>query len=134
MRTCIKKSMSAYFNSWWLSFAVCLLSVLSLLLAVFPLILATEVSLRSLILSFLLLLLVGVSFIAHVCSALWSLFRRRWLKLLSDSVLISLSLCSMYVVISILLGRAMNVGEENFSYRDNIGAMIVVMRVVTLSG
>lgn len=129
-----QKKISAYFNSWWISFAVCFLSILFFLLAVFPLILATEVSLRSLILSFLLLLLVGVSFIALVCSALWSLFRRRWLKLLSDSVLISLSLCSMYVVISILLSRAMNVGEENFSYRNNVGAMAVVVRVVPLLG
>ena len=107
-----------YFNSWWLPLLLSLVNLTVFMVLVFPLI-GTSVEISFAFFAVLVVLLAGlaVSFLGLLGSALWSLIRRRWIKLFSDALMLCFFLGATYLSLSLLLGAAMNVGEENFSYR-----------------
>ena len=107
-----------YFNSWWLPLLLSLVNLTVLMVLVFPLI-GTSGEISFAFFAVLIVLLAGlaISFLGLLGSLLWSLLRQRWIKLFSDALMLCFFLGAAYLSLSLLLAAAMNVGEENFSYR-----------------
>lgn len=107
-----------YFNSWWLPLLLSLVNLTVFMVLVFPLI-GTSGEISFAFFAVLIVLLAGlaISFLGLLGSVLWSLLRQRWIKLFSDALMLCFFLGAAYLSLSLLLAAAMNVGEENFSYR-----------------
>lgn len=114
----IRRFLKNYFSSWWLPLAVSLCNLTAFMVLFFPLVgTSADISFGFLVVLVVLLIGLFVSFFSLLCSALWSLLRQRWIKLISDTLMIFLFLSAVYLSISLLGAAAMDVGEENFSHR-----------------
>lgn len=108
IRKTIRVCASRYFNSWWIPFTISALSLASFIVFAIPALLGTidPIGTTEPINNWMLRLAVTVGFmlvsaIGFVGVILWSLLRRRWLKLLSDIAMAGLFLFGVYYFVSI---------------------------------
>lgn len=114
----VRRFLRRYFNSWWLPICVGLTNLVILLCMTFPRI-GSSTATPYILLTLLkvMLILLAASFLGLVITTLWSLWRRRWIKLLSDILMLLLFSGAVYISLLLLFAESMKVGEENFSDR-----------------